>query len=102
MVKNSPAVQETWVQSLDWEDPWEEGMVTHSSILAWRILMDRGVWRATVHGAAKNPTGLSDLAQHNITSSRDSTLLSHVSRRLPSLSFQVRYQNPHKAFRIQK
>ena len=37
MVKNPPAMQETWVQSLDWEDPLEEGMVTHSSILAWRI-----------------------------------------------------------------
>ena len=37
MVKNLPAVQETWVQSLDWEDPLEEGMATHSSILAWRI-----------------------------------------------------------------
>ena len=40
MVKNPPAmqeVQETWVQSLDWEDPLEEGMATHSSILTWRI-----------------------------------------------------------------
>ena len=37
MVKNLPALRETWVQSLGWEDPVEEGMVTHSSILAWRI-----------------------------------------------------------------
>ena len=40
MVKNLPAMQETqetWVQSLGWEDPLEEGMATHSSILAWRI-----------------------------------------------------------------
>ena len=36
-VKNLPAVQETWVGSLDWEDPLEEGMATYSSILAWRI-----------------------------------------------------------------
>jgi len=36
-VKNLPAVQETRVQSLGWEDPLEEGIVTHSSILAWRI-----------------------------------------------------------------
>ena len=36
-VKNLPAVQETWVQSMGWEDPLEEGMATHSSILAWRI-----------------------------------------------------------------
>ena len=42
MVKNLPAKWETWVQSLGWEDPLEEGMVTHSSTLAWRILMDRG------------------------------------------------------------
>jgi len=37
MVKSLPAVQETWVQSLDWEDPPEKGIATHSSILAWRI-----------------------------------------------------------------
>ena len=37
MVKNLPAMWETWVQSLVWEDPLEEGMGTHSSILAWRI-----------------------------------------------------------------
>ena len=37
MVKSPPAVQETWVRSLAWEDPLEEGMATHSSILAWRI-----------------------------------------------------------------
>ena len=38
MVKNLPAVQETWVRFLDWEDPLEKGMATHSSILAWKIL----------------------------------------------------------------
>ena len=37
LINNSPAVWETWVQSLGWEDPLEEGMATHSSILAWRI-----------------------------------------------------------------
>ena len=37
MVKNPPAMWETWVQSLDWEDPLEEGMATHSHTLAWRI-----------------------------------------------------------------
>ena len=37
MVKNLPAMWETWIQSLGWEDPLEEGMATHSSILAWRI-----------------------------------------------------------------
>ena len=39
MVKNLPATWKTWVRSLGWEDPWEEGMATHSIILAWRILM---------------------------------------------------------------
>ena len=53
MVKNLPAMRETWVQSLDWKDPLEEGMAIHSSILAWRIPMDRGAWWATVHGVTK-------------------------------------------------
>ena len=44
LVKNPPAMQETWVQSPGWEDPLEEGMGTHSSILAWRIPIDRGAW----------------------------------------------------------
>ena len=63
MVKNLSArqeMQETWVLSLSWEDPLEEGMATHSSILAWRILMDRGAWRAAVHGVAKSQTQLSN------------------------------------------
>ena len=42
VVKNLPAMQETWVRSLGWEDPLEKGKVTNSSILAWRIPMDRG------------------------------------------------------------
>ena len=37
LVKNPPSVRETWVRSLGWEDPLEEGMVTYSSIFAWRI-----------------------------------------------------------------
>ena len=46
MVKNLPAMWETWVRSLGWEDPLEEGMAIPSSILAWRIPMDRGAWWA--------------------------------------------------------
>ena len=46
MVKNLPAMRETWVRSLGWEDPLEEGMAIPSSILAWRIPMDRGAWWA--------------------------------------------------------
>ena len=60
MVKNPPVMQETWVQSLGWEDPLGEGMATHSSILAWKIPMDRGAWWATVHGVKKSWTQMSD------------------------------------------
>ena len=60
MVKNMPAMQETWFASLDWEDPLEEGMATHFRILAWRIPVDRGAWQAAVHRVAKSWTQLSD------------------------------------------
>ena len=53
-VKNPPVVRETWVLSLGWEDPLEEGTATHSSMLAWRITMDKGAWWATVHGVAES------------------------------------------------
>ena len=53
MVKNLPAVCETWVRSLGWEDPLEKGMVTHSSVLTWRVPMGREAWQATVRGVAK-------------------------------------------------
>ena len=46
-------MQETWVRFLGWEDPLEKEMATHSSILAWRIPMDRGAWRDTVHGVSR-------------------------------------------------
>ena len=55
-VKNLPAVQETWVPSLGWEDPLEEDIATHSSILAWRIPMDRGARQAAINGVAKSFT----------------------------------------------
>ena len=48
------------IPSLSWEDPLEEVMATHSSILAWRIPMDKGLWQATLHTAAKSRTQLSD------------------------------------------
>jgi len=48
-VKYPPAMQETWVQSLVWEDPLEEGKATHSSILAWRIPRTEEPGGATVH-----------------------------------------------------
>ena len=58
--KESSAMWETWVQSPGWEAPLEEGMATHSSILAWRIPMNRGAWWATVHGTTKSWTRLTD------------------------------------------
>ena len=53
-VKNPPAMWETWVRSLNWEDPVEGGKTTYFSILAWRIPLDRGAWKAIVHGVAKS------------------------------------------------
>ena len=57
-IKNSPALQETWVQSLGQEDVLEKRMATYSNILAWKTSMDRGAWRATVHGITKSRTRL--------------------------------------------
>ena len=54
MIKNLPAMQETWICSLGGEDPLEEDMATHTSILAWRILMDRRAWQATVRRVAES------------------------------------------------
>ena len=58
-VKKPPAMQETCILSLGWEDPLEEGMATHSSILAWGIPMDRREGRVAVHGVTKSQTWLS-------------------------------------------
>ena len=59
-VENLPKMRETWVQSLGWEDPLEEGIATHSSIIDWRLPIDRGAWQATVLEVAKSQTRLSD------------------------------------------
>ena len=56
MVRNPPALWETWVQSLGWEDPLDEEMATNSSSLAWKTSMDRGAWQAKVHGVTKSYT----------------------------------------------
>ena len=65
-VKRLPALWETQVRSLDGEDPLEEGMATHSIILAWRIPMVRGAWQAVVHGVIKSQARLNDLAEHRL------------------------------------
>ena len=54
LVKNPCVMQETPVQSLVWDDPLEEGLTTHSSILAWRIPTDKGAWQSAVNRAAKS------------------------------------------------
>ena len=65
MVKNLPATQETWVQSLGWEDLLEKGMATHSNILAWRIpWTEEPGGLHTVHGVTESQTGLSDSHAH--------------------------------------
>ena len=53
-VKNLPAIWETQVHCLGWEDSLEKEMATHPGILAWRISMDRGVWWASAHGVSKS------------------------------------------------
>ena len=60
LVKNLPAMQETWVQSLGRKDPLEKEMAAHSSILAMGNPMNRGAWRAPDHGLTKSRTRLSD------------------------------------------
>ena len=64
-VRNPPAMWETWVRSLGKEDP-KEGMAMHSSILAWRILKDRGAWRSTVHGVTQSRTWLKQLSLNQV------------------------------------
>ena len=76
-VKNLPAMQGTWVQSLGWKDPLEEGMATHSSILAWRI-----PW-------TKEPGGLQSMGSQRVR--RDSATNTHTSPDFSSLLSSVTY-----------
>ena len=63
-------MRETWFQSLGWEDPLEEGMATHSSLLAWRIPTSSRAWQRAVHGVAKDTTErLSTEHHHHANSS---------------------------------
>ena len=92
MVKNPLAMQETWVWSLGLEDPMEGGIATHSSILAWRICMDRGDWQATVHGITKNWTWLTTAWEGvNLSSSFNilATALNIKLMRCFTLSLQI-------------
>ena len=65
LVKNLSEMQDTWVLSLDWEDPLEKGTATHPSILAWRIPWTEGPGGLhTTHGVTKSWTQLSDFHFH--------------------------------------
>ena len=80
-VKNPPTIQEmqeTWVQSLGREDPLEKGTAFHSSILAWRIPMDRGARQATVHRVTKSRTRWKQIISINIISLYKSCKLAQV------------------------
>ena len=85
-VKNPPAMRETWVRSLGWEDLLKKGKATHSSILGWRIPMDIGAWWSAVHGVEKSQTWLST-AQHRHWLARCSLGLEHLH--FPSFSTQA-------------
>ena len=90
MVKNPPAMQELWVQSLGWEDPLEEGMATHSRILAWRIHMDRGAgYSPWSHKELDTTEGLST-AQKGTTCHH----LASSSLDLVSDNTQLKYDSP--------
>ena len=67
MVKSLPVMQETRVRSLGGEDPLEEEMATGSSILAWKIPMDRGARQAAIYGVAKSRTQLITPAPLHLT-----------------------------------
>ena len=69
--KNLPAVRESWVQSLGWEDPLEKGMATHSRILAWRIPWTEELVGYTAHGVAKSQTQLSNFYFEDRSTSTD-------------------------------
>ena len=65
-VKNPPAMWKTWVRSMDWEDPLEEGMATHSSILAWRIPMDKRSLAGYSPWGCKESDTTKQLSTHSI------------------------------------
>ena len=68
--ENLPAMRETWVWSLGQEGPLEESMATHSSILAWRIPMDRGAWQATDHGVTEELDTTEWFTRHKLNGKR--------------------------------
>ena len=82
-IKNPQAMQKTEVWSLSQEDPLEEGMATHSSILAWRIPMDRGVWQVTICRVAMSWTWLKRLRTHAHMQTPIYILLKQLEKKFP-------------------
>ena len=70
-------MQQMWLRSLGWEDPLEKGKATHSSILSWRIPMDKGAWQATVHWVSKSQTRLTDCELAYMRTLADATAHDH-------------------------
>ena len=64
MVKNLPAMRETWVRSMGWENPLEKLMATHSSILAWRVPMDRGAWYQGYSPWGHKESDMTEMTKH--------------------------------------
>ena len=98
----SAELQETQVQSLGREDPLEEGMAVHSSVLAWRIPMDRGAWQAMVHRVAKSWTQLKWLSTlaHMLCLTIDygRTWLDEELRGMEGISLWIGWQVPGFGF----
>ena len=78
LVKNPPAMWKTWVRSMDWEDPLEEGMATHSSILAWRIPMDSVAGYSPWGGKESDTT--KQLSTHTAYIYRDTCLYIYIHK----------------------
>ena len=86
MVKNLPAMWETWLQTLGWEDPLEEGMATLSSILVWRTPIDRGAQRASVHGIERVRRDWATKPKHKPYWNHNHCLSHRYNHHLPKLS----------------
>ena len=90
IVKNPPAMWETWVWSLGWEDPLEEGMATQSSILAWRTAMDRAAWRGTVHGIMTDQPSTAQYSTFSLCVHMTLSLCELMDRESPLLSLPIK------------
>ena len=79
MVKNVPAIQETWIRSLGWEDPLKKGMATHSSILAWRIPRQRSLASHSPWGCKESDT------TEELTLSLETSLVAQMVENQPAM-----------------